>query len=680
MHGLTLIVALLAISVIGVVLFRLMHLPPILGYLFVGVVIGPHSLGLLPTSTETAHLAEFGIVFLMFTVGLEFSLPKLKAMQRLVLGLGGAQLASTMAACVLLGLGLNALLPTHLQMASPSWLALGGALAMSSTAIVLKILSEKLELDSIHGRNIFGILLFQDLAIVPLLILIPALSNSEQSLWVLLSVGLLKAALILAILLKFGQKPMHAWLTMVARRRSQELFMLNLFLMTLGFALLTEVAGLSLALGAFVAGMLISETEFKMQVEEDILPFKDILLGFFFVTMGMQLNLPLIYTELPWVLLTLLFLLALKFIIIGALTQWFGNSPGNSVRTALALAPAGEFGLVLLTLSEHNQLLNEKVGQWVLAAMLISMFLTPFILQYADKIAFRFARSEWMLQSLQLTHIASHSIETEGHIIIAGFGRSGTDLARLLREQNMTYIGIDNDPERVQKGAAQGHDVVYGDIARLETLSAAGAQRARALVITYIEPRLALHILHHTRNIAPDLPVIVRTLDDVYLEELQQAGAVAVVPEILEGSLVLASQTLLTAGVPAPDVLSFIARQRLARYDLLRDHFDDNDNPYGLSSAAEEPLEKQAPVRPAPRNAEQRHSSRVVLGSESLWLNQPIETLPLQAWRVTLLAVRRSGVVMDLSENPDIIEHDELTFAGAPHDILHAGQALNGEI
>lgn len=672
MSGLTLIVVLLSIAVFAVVLFRLMHLPPVLGYLSVGVLIGPHSFGLFPSSDATAHLAELGIVFLMFTIGLEFSLPKLTSMRRVVLGLGGAQLAATMLVCVLLGLLFNALLPAELQMPAPSWLALGGALAMSSTAIVMKILTEKLELDSMHGRNIFGVLLFQDLAIVPLLILIPALGSGGDNLWLLLGLGLLKAAVVLTVLLGLGQKPMHAWLTIVARRRSQELFMLNLLLMTLGFALLTEIAGLSLALGAFIAGMLISETEFKLQVEDDILPFKDILLGFFFVTMGMQLNLPLIYAELPWVLITLLVLLIIKFLIIAALTRAFGNSAGNAVRTALALAPAGEFGLVLLTLALQNNLLNEKVAQWVLAAMLISMFMTPFILQYSDKIAFRFARSEWLLQSLQLTHIASHSIETQGHIIIAGFGRSGTDLARLLREQNLPYIGIDNDPERVQRGVLQGHDVVYGDIARKDTLAAAGAQRARALVITYIEPRMALHILHHTRELAPDLPVIVRTLDDAYLEQLQQAGAVAVVPEILEGSLVLASQTLLSAGVGAPEVLNFIARQRRTRYDLLRHHFDFADDPFGVTSSAPAPTH--------PRKAEQQHSHNVTLNTESLWLDQTIDTLPLQAWRVRISGIVRNGQAVNLEHNPAIFENDILTFVGAPHDTQHAAQALNGEV
>ncbi len=679
MHGLTLLVVLLAFAVFGVVVFRLMHLPPILGYLFVGVMVGPHSFGLLPDDENTSHLAEFGIVFLMFTIGLEFSLPKLKSMRRVVFGLGGSQLIGTMAVAVLLGFVVDWLLPDDYKMGRSSWLALGGVLAMSSTAIVMKVLTEKMELDSQHGRNIFGVLLFQDLAVVPLLILIPALADTQSSLLMLMGVGLLKAALVLALLLGLGQKPMHAWLTLVAKRRSQELFMLNLFLMTLSFSWLTEMAGLSLALGAFVAGMLISETEFKMQVEEDIQPFKDILLGFFFITMGMQLNLPQIYTQLPWVLITLVVLLAAKFAVIAGLTKFFGSSPGNSVRTALALAPAGEFGLVLLTLALQNQLVHPVVGQWVLAAMLISMFLTPFILQYADKIVFRFTRSEWMLQSLQLTNIVSNSIEAEQHVIIAGFGRSGTDLGRLLREQNMPYIGIDNDPERVQKGVLQGHDVVYGDITRKDSLLAAGVARARALVITYIEPKIALHVLHHVKLINPDLPVIVRTLDDVFLEQLQQAGAVAVVPEILEGSLVLASQTLLTAGIAPQEVLTFIASQRRGRYDLLRQHFDESADPFGLSTATPDAIGQPAAARKV-KKAEQMQELMVTLKDESLWLEQPLSTLPLVAWRVQVTHIVRAGVTLDLNTDPNLLEHDVIIFVGSAYDVQHAAQALNGEI
>ena len=280
---------------------------------------------------------------------------------------------------------------------------------------------------------------------------------------------------------------------------------------------------------------------------------------------------------------------------------------------------------------------------------------------------------------MQLTNIVSNSIEAEQHVIIAGFGRSGTDLGRLLREQNMPYIGIDNDPERVQKGVLQGHDVVYGDITRKDSLLAAGVARARALVITYIEPKIALHVLHHVKSINPDLPVIVRTLDDVFLEQLQQAGAVAVVPEILEGSLVLASQTLLTAGVAPQEVLTFIANQRRGRYDLLRQHFDESSDPFGLSTSTPDAIGQPETARKV-KKAEQMQELMVMLKDESLWLEQPLNTLPLAAWRVQVTRVVRAGVMLDLNAAPDLLEHDVIVFTGSMYDVQHAAQALNGEI
>ena len=339
--------------------------------------------------------------------------------------------------------------------------------------------------------------------------------------------------------------------------------------------------------------MLISETEYKMQVEEDILPFKDILLGLFFIAMGMQLDVSVVLANWLAILLVLVLFLLAKFAIVASLAYWFGSTTGTAIRTGLALAPAGEFGLVLLSLEINNGLLNPEVAQWVLAAIILSMFLTPFIIQYADKIVFRFTRSEWLLQSLQLTDIAKHSIDAHDHVIIGGFGRSGRSLARLLREQNTAYIGIDSDPERVQKACSK--------VMMWFTATSCARSRSRlparavrdAVVVTHIEPRAALHVLHHMRELNPDVPVIVRTLDDAYLEQLQQAGAVAVVPEILEGSLVLATQTLITLGKSPSEVLSFIAEQRRGRYDLLRQHFDEESDPFGTTSATPEAIMKK---------------------------------------------------------------------------------------
>ena len=306
------------------------------------------------------------------------------------------------------------------------------------------------------------------------------------------------------------------------------------------------------------------------------------------------------------------------------------------------------------------------------------MFLTHFILQYTFKIVFRVTLSECLLQSLQLTHVVSHSMEAHDHVIIAGFGRSGKALARLLKEQHVPYMGIDADPENVQRGILKGHDVVYGDITRKESLSAAGVDRARALVITYIEPRAALHVLHHVRELNPNLPVIVRTLDDSYLEQLQSAGAVAVVPEILEGSLILATQTLLSAGATPQNVLAFIAEQRRGRYDLLRQHFDEESDPFGMSSATPEAVAKSSKPSTTQTDESIEHTTR--LSDESLWTDQALSALPLAAWRVTVKRVVRGLNDLDVSTDPVLHEGDEIYFVGRTEDVRRAAQALNGEI
>src|SRR5688572_19696553 len=280
------VLILLAAAVAAVTLCRLARLPAMIGYLATGLALGPHALGLASDGEETRVLAEFGVVFLMFSIGLEFSLPKLLSMRRLVFGLGGAQVAATMA-----------IAGGAAWMAGASWqagIALGGVAAMSSTAIVSRLLSERGELDSAHGRQVMGVLLFQDLAVVPLLVLIPALGQPAGAMGFAIAAALGKAAIALAVIVVGGPRLIRAWLGAVARRRSSELFVLNVLLITLGLAFLTGLAGLSLVLGAFLAGMLISETEYRFQVEEDIKPFRDVLPGLFFVTVGMMLDLQLV--------------------------------------------------------------------------------------------------------------------------------------------------------------------------------------------------------------------------------------------------------------------------------------------------------------------------------------------------------------------------------------------------
>jgi CPA2 family monovalent cation:H+ antiporter-2 len=571
--GLELTLLLLGSAVLGVVAFRMMHLPPMLGYLAVGILIGPHAMGLAENSETTHTLAEFGVVFLMFSIGLEFSLSQLMAMRRIVFGLGMAQVVLTILATMLFGWLMSSQLPPPFKISWQAAFALGGALAMSSTAIVSKMLTERLELESQHGRKIIGILLFQDLAVVPLLILIPSLGKPPEELAETLAWASVKAVIVLVLLLFIGQKLMRKWFAIVVKRRSQELFMLNLLLITLGAAWITERAGLSLALGAFVAGMLISETQYKHQVEEDIKPFRDVLLGLFFITVGMLLNLGLVIANWWLVLLLLCGPVLLKFALIALLAKLFGASDGVSMRTGLALAQAGEFGFVLLTLAAGARLLDPFMIQLVLASMVLSMLLAPLIIAQSDKIVMKISSNEWMLQSLQLTQIASRTMATQKHVIIAGFGRSGQSLASLLTDEKVAYQALDLDPERVQEAQTAGANVSYGDAARRESLVAAGIYRASAMVITYANTASALKVLHLAHELAPTLPVIVRSHDDSDLDVLKKAGAAEVVPEALEGSLMLASHALVMLGVPLRRVVHRVQTARDERYASLRGYF-----------------------------------------------------------------------------------------------------------
>jgi CPA2 family monovalent cation:H+ antiporter-2 len=573
-------------AVIGVVLCRLARLPPMLGYLAVGVVIGPNALALAKDSAGIEYLAEFGVVFLMFVIGLEFNLPKLRSMRSLVFGLGLSQVTLTMAATLIghlaLGAGLSwlgvqgGLLGWGLNWQSA--VALGGALAMSSTAIVVKMMADRIELDTEHGRRVMGVLLFQDLAVVPLLVLIPALGDSAAEMTEVLGWAFAKAALLLALLLAGGQKLMHLWLKLVARRKSEELFMMNVLLVTLGLAWLTEHFGLSLALGAFIAGMLIAETDYKHQVETDIRPFHDLLLGLFFITIGMKLDWHSLVDSWALVLALATLPVLFKLGLVTALAKAFGAPTGVALRTGLYLAQAGEFGFVLLTLAADHHLIPARVESPLLAAMVLSMLATPLIIQYSNRIVMRVSSTDWLMQSLAMTKIASRAIDADRHVIICGYGRSGQNLARLLEQESIPYMALDLDPDRVQQAQAAGQNVSFGDATRLQSLQAAGLARASALVITSPHTASARKILQLVREHAPQVPVAVRTIDDAQLDELQQAGATAVVPESLEGSLMLASQTLALVGVPIRRVIRLVQDQRIARYGLLRGYFHGADD------------------------------------------------------------------------------------------------------
>ncbi len=644
------ILILLAAAVLAVVACRFLALPPIIGYLVVGLALGPKALGVVAGDAMMQHLAEFGVVFLMFSIGLEFSLPKLRVMRREVFGLGAAQVTITIAACVAFALAAG----------GGDWqsgLAIGGVVAMSSTAVVSKLLAERMELDTAHGRSIVGVLLFQDLAVVPLLILVPVLAQPAAGIGAAIAVALAKAAFVLAVLLLAGPRVMRAWFGLVARRKSTELFVLNVLLVILAMAFLTGLAGLSLALGAFLAGMLISETEYRYRVEDEIKPFRDVLLGLFFVTVGMMLDLGLVAHQ-AWLVLALLALLvAFKFALIGALARAFGASTGASLRTALALAQGGEFGFVLLAQAGSAGVVGESLGQPLLAAMVISMVATPFMIGASNRIVLRFARSEWMLRSLEMHRVAVQSLQTERHVIILGYGRNGQHVARLLEAEKVRYIALDLDPERVREAAAAGDTVVFADCSRREALIAAGVLRAAAVVVTFAESAEAVRAIAHVHSLNPAVPVIARAREESDIARLAAAGASEIVPEALESGLMLAAHTLVWVGVPLNRVVRRLRAVRDEQYGLLRGLF------HGASDEAEM------------AEAEQPRLQAVTLTGNAHALGKPLDTAALEGIGVQVRAVRRPSSSQRLTpQEAGILEPgDVVVLLGVP-ELLAAAE------
>ncbi|MFY9315077.1 MAG: monovalent cation:proton antiporter-2 (CPA2) family protein [Burkholderiales bacterium] len=643
------ILILLAAAVAAVVACRLLALPPIIGYLVVGLALGPRTLGAVPDDALTHRLAEFGVVFLMFSIGLEFSLAKLRVMRREVFGLGLAQVAITIAATVALAL----LLGGHWQ----AGLAVGGAVAMSSTAVVMKLLAERMELDTPHGRSIVGVLLFQDLAVVPLLIVVPVLGQPAADIWPAVAAALLKAAFVLAALLLAGPRVMRAWFGLVARRKSTELFVLNVLLVILASASLTALAGLSLALGAFLAGMLISETEYRYRVEDEIKPFRDVLLGLFFVTVGMALDLRLVLAEAWLVLAMVAGLVVFKFALVGGLARVFGAAPGSALRVGLALAQGGEFGFVLLAQAGAVGAIDEAVHQPLLAAMILSMIATPFLIGASNRIVLRFATSEWMLRSLEMHRVAVRSLETEGHVIILGYGRNGQHVARLLDAEGVRYIALDLDPERVREASQAGDTVVFADSSRRESLIAAGVLRAAAVVVTFAESAESVRAVAHVQSLNPSIPVIARAREDGDIARLAAAGASEIVPEALESGLMLASHTLVWVGVPLNRVVRRVRAVRDEQYGLLRGLF------HGLGDQADDADDAQPRLR------------AVTLSGNARALGKTLAEIDLEDLGVQVRAVRRPGAALRLApqEAGPLQPGDVVVLFGVP-ELLAAAE------
>ena len=647
--SLTSVLLLLTSSVLAVALFRALKLPAMLAYFFVGMLFGPFGFNFLPSTDSGRHVAEFGIVFLMFSVGLEFSLPKLYAMRKTLFGLGGAQ--------VLITLGVSMLVGWLAGLSLPTAFVIGGALTMSSTAIVSKILMERVDLNSRHGRLSIGILLFQDLAVIPILVLIPALGAHSGDLANILGLSLIKTVVLLFVLFKFGKTVINYWFELVAAQRSRELFIMNVLMVTLLLAAATKLAGLSYALGAFIAGMLISETRYRYQVESDIAPFRDILLGLFFISVGMLLDISFMLNHIGLVLALLIGFVLFKAAVVAVLTKLFGYEVGVGIRTGIILAQAGEFSFVLLALGLEQKLIGGDELQIVLAASLISMIIAPFIIQKNGRIARKLAKN-YTKNSAQIVGEIEHStVNLKDHVIICGYGRSGQYLGRFLKEENIPFIALDIDPARVQDAAAAGEHVMYGDAGRRIVLEAAGGARAKALIVSYSDTRASMKVLHVAQEGYPNLPVIVRTYDDADMDAFRAAGATEVVPEVLEGSLMLASHALVLLGVPLNRVVKRIRLFREERYKMFKGFFG------GLTD-----IDKAS----TKQRVNRLHSVEITAGTFAQ--GQYLEDINFSHFDVELQYIRRPNMLEDIHPRPDIMlaEGDVLVLLGSAEDLVAA--------
>lgn len=529
------ILVLLAAAVVAVLLFTRLHLGSVLGYLAAGALIGPAGVGWITDADALRHIGEFGVVFLLFIIGVEIKPQRLWVMRRLVFGLGGAQVLLT-------GLGLAAAFHYGFALGFATALIMGLGLALSSTAFGVQLLSEKNQLTSHWGRSSFAILLFQDLAVVPLMVLVPLLAGGGMALTSSMGLAVLEAAAIFAAVLVGGRIAVGPLLHAIARSRNSDAFVAVALLLVLGFAFIMEQVGLSMAMGAFIAGVLLADSEYRHQVEADVQPFRGLLLGLFFMSVGMSLNPQALADHWGLVLGGTAALLAVKAVAIAGLARVWGLPLDGAVRAGLLLGQAGEFGFVLFSLADSQGLMPAAVLEPLIAVVILSMAATPFMASLGDRACERL--------SGRGAAVDEHpEAESDKPVLIAGFGRVGETVAVMLRRAAIPCVAIDMNADTVRHGRRRGFDVVYGNASRPEVLRAVGAQHARLMVVTLDNPHAAEGMLRAVHRQYPAIPIHVRARDWDAADKFTALGADQAVPETLEASLFLGDAALAAAGV-----------------------------------------------------------------------------------------------------------------------------------
>ncbi|MCL1093400.1 monovalent cation:proton antiporter family protein [Shewanella kaireitica] len=622
------ILLMLVVAIVSIAILRRAGLPAILAYLMTGIISGPSGFHWF-TQHQMQSVAELGVVLLMFSLGLEFSLPRLWAMRRTVFGLGSAQVLVTAVLSMVIALICN--------LSVTESIVVGSAIALSSTAIVLKLLNEQGWLRRRHGELSVSVLLFQDIAVVPLLILLPLLASDGAPLLLSdVAYALLKGILAFIALMAFGKWALPRLFDEVARSRSNELFVLSTLVVALVTGAITQWLGLSMALGAFMAGMLLSESQYRRQLEADIRPFRDLLMGLFFISIGMLLDFQLV-TQFWWqIILVLIAVILGKALVIFSLLKLAKESFRVSVSTALSLAQVGEFSFVVLALAVNYQLLDVKTSTTLVMVAVLSMALAPWLVRHSVDIA-------RMLQGLKPKQekgepIAVSADVADEMVLILGYGRVGQTIARFMKTEAIPYLVLDLDPKRVSEARTAGEPVYFGDVCKRSILKQAHVRSAKLIVITFSSERILEEVLPLCRQLAPDAKILVRTRDDSGMEELEEAGASQVIPETLEGSLMLVSQVLYQCGVPLARILKRLESERRNHYQYLHGFFSGAETDFTL---------------------ELLHAVALPKGANAV--GKTLADIPWEKLRVELRAVRRAGAEVD---NP------ELDWQIKPGDIL----------
>ncbi len=640
------ILILLILSVIGVAVFRRLDFPAVLGYLIVGLLAGQHAFGWIQNSHALEQIAGIGVVFLLFTIGLEVSIPRLISMRGIVFGIGTAQVLVSTLSTLVLGMWMGL-----------SWqaaFAVGGALAISSTAIVVKQLTEQNELHSRHGNISLGILLFQDLAVVPFLVLIPIFAAPDSgSLLISIGFALAKGAFAFAVIFYAGQYLVRPAMRMVAAAHSSELFTLFILLIALVAAWLTWQLGLSLAMGAFLAGIMLAETEYQHHVEIEIRPFRDILMGLFFITVGSQFDWHIIISNPVAVGILTLGLIVGKGIAIMIITRLAGYDKRVAVRTGIILGQGSEFGFALLAVTLSSGLLDLAHSQPIIAAIIFSMAISPMLIRKNETLAEMVAPNSESSPGNTEMDIGQAGKELQGHVLLCGFGRTAQNLAQFLKRVNIPFIAIEINTDIVTEAREAGEPVFYGDSSNPEILRLAGIGAARVLVISFHEVKASEHIALVARQLRADIPMIIRTRDDRNLERLLACGADQVIPDTVESSIMLAKHTLTILGESQDTIDEMLEEAREGHYARIRAFFHSADD-VDLDTADNHHL----------------HSIDI-LGSYHA-IGRPIETLNCLD-KIRVIALRRNGV---RSDGPlpgvELKPGDVLVIEGTPDDIQAA--------